>query len=950
MTALVDGAAVTGLTVAWPHLTVATVTRLYRPRTAETDPRPRDTHLDVAIPAVAAAYRRHLHLRQPWLFGWTRTDAGGPITIVTSSTTSPVDADTGGSGLTYPPAAAGHHLPGEALHRLLTATGSWRRIAAVHDILTVAPDHEPQIPTGLQDTLLDPWPYPFAWILLAEPLTSAEIAEHIAVAADVERDARSRANSPQYQLAAERAAHRHRELRAGESTGLWRMHLCAGATDAAASDAFAGLLCAALGATGISYTLTPTTTVGDLDTCLAATASATSGGVTSPSVTGGGVIAGIARPPTAEIPGIRLTNRPTFDVTPETTSTELTLGTILDHNARTGGRLGLSRDSLVRHLFVTGATGSGKTRTVQHLLAQASTAGIPWLVIEPAKAEYRRQLTGSDVIVLRPGDPDVPALGFNPLEPAPGFPLQTHADLVRALFTAAFQAQEPFPQILAAALTRAYQRNGWNLALSEPTNPGIQPRWPTLSDLQIAAEDIIAAAGYGPEVDANVRGFIAVRLGSLRLGTPGHFFQATRHLDFDDLLTHNVILEIEDVGDDLDKAFFIGATLLRLTEHLRTRHHHTGGDRHRRRVLRHLTVVEEAHRLLRHTDGTGPATHAVETFANLLAEVRAYDEGIIIVDQIPAKLIPDVIKNTAVKIVHRLPARDDRDIVGATMGLTDDQSEHLISVPPGIAAVHTDGMDRPLLVRIPPPHPVTRNPSGTPANPRASMPATCDTDCLRTCTLRSESHAQQLLTQHPAIELWCELAVLAHLVAISVPPPGGRLSATMTSVEPRALTCALRRGAGNAIASRITAISTTHNPDALHAHVLADLHRQVTDHNPCPDPATAWCAPGFQWNPARIALAMLLRTNPDSPAHPDTDRWPQLHGITVPGDSAREQLDYVLDQARHAEQSSTYPTLIFGRRPADIHNPVHDTDLTTLLTEFDLDLDWPHAYLLTAVG
>ena len=100
--------------------------------------------------------------------------------------------------------------------------------------------------------------------------------------------------------------------------------------------------------------------------------------------------------------------------------------------------------------------------------------------------------------------------------------------------------------------------------------------------------------------------------------------------------------------------------------------------------LRHLTVIEEAHRLLRQPaqgEGGGPAAHAVEMFAGLLAEIRAYGEGLVIAEQIPSKLIPDVIKNTAIKIVHRLPAKDDRDAVGATMNLTDEQSSEVPGHP-----------------------------------------------------------------------------------------------------------------------------------------------------------------------------------------------------------------------------------------------------------------------------
>jgi DNA helicase HerA-like ATPase len=87
-------------------------------------------------------------------------------------------------------------------------------------------------------------------------------------------------------------------------------------------------------------------------------------------------------------------------------------------------------------------------------------------------------------------------------------------------------------------------------------------------------------------------------------------------------------------------------------------------------------------------------------FAGLLAEIRAYREGLVIAEQIPARLVPDVIKNTAINFVHRLPAADDRDAVGATMNATPAQDRYLVTLPPGQAAVFTDGMDFPVLVQV----------------------------------------------------------------------------------------------------------------------------------------------------------------------------------------------------------------------------------------------------------
>jgi uncharacterized protein len=291
------------------------------------------------------------------------------------------------------------------------------------------------------------------------------------------------------------------------------------------------------------------------------------------------LLAALARPPVREVPGIRFALRPDFDVTPETSPVAggVPLGTVLDQYRLPAGTLAVPLASLNRHVFVGGATGAGKSQTVRHLLESAAEARIPWLVIEPAKAEYKlmaARLPGAGVITIRPGDLDTAPAGVNPLEPAAGpdgsrFPLQAHADLVRALFLAAFQPDEPFPQVLAAALTRCYEQAGWDLVTGSPAVAGAA--YPSLADLQAAAMTVVEEIGYGREITDNVRGFVRVRIGSLRLGTAGRFLGGGHPLDFGALLGSNVVLEIEDCGDDRDKAFITGGVLLRLAEYLRIR-------------------------------------------------------------------------------------------------------------------------------------------------------------------------------------------------------------------------------------------------------------------------------------------------------------------------------------------------------------------------------------------
>ena len=165
----------------------------------------------------------------------------------------------------------------------------------------------------------------------------------------------------------------------------------------------------------------------------------------------------------------------------------------------------------------------------------------------------------------------------------------------------------------------------------------------------------------------------------------------------------------------------------------------------------------------------------MELFAGLLAEIRAYGEGLVIAEQIPARLVPDVIKNTAVKITHRLPAADDREAVGATMNATPRQSRYLVTLPPGQAAVFSDGMDFPVLVQVKDGSERELASTASTADARTvvrTRSGSCGSECLaRPCTLREMRGGQRLLDDVPLIRLWAELAVLAHLTGWPMPVP-----------------------------------------------------------------------------------------------------------------------------------------------------------------------------------
>ncbi|QKV75303.1 ATP-binding protein [Amycolatopsis sp. Hca4] len=611
------------------------------------------------------------------------------------------------------------------------------------------------------------------------------------------------------------------------------------------------------------------------------------------------VLTTVLRPPVRELPGVRLIRSPEFDRTSEVVG-DLVLGDVLDATDSPSLRFGVPLDSVNRHVLVSGATGSGKSQTVRALLERLTGHGVPWLVIEPAKAEYAGmagRVAPEEVLVIRPGAPDSVPASLNPLEPSSivvdgarvHFPLQTHVDLLRALFLAAFDAQEPFPQILSRALIRSYEQAGWNLTLgaSLDSAPGVDPRWPRLSDLQEHALRAVDDVGYGSEVRQNVRGFVGVRVGSLRTGTPGRFFEGGHPLDLDEAMRRNVVFEIEDLGDDSDKAFFIGCVLMRLFEILRLRKQHaTSGP-----GLAHVTVIEEAHRLLRQVPGNAAAAQAVTAFTNLLAEVRAYGEGIVVAEQIPGKLVPDVVKNSAVKITHRLPAKDDRDFVGATMNLDEAQSQHLVALRPGTAAAHVDGMDRPVLVSIDGSgekkessgHPST----GVPVERRGPG---CSADCLREpCDLRLIVRAE---SASPArwVALWAEIAVVAHLIGEPVGGPSSSLRDRLARLPRPLADCVVAHEVETAVDRRGRSVQRWYDPRALTRQVADLLRDQLRGGGQADRPAARWRIGVHRYTD----IARALRTSPgpgedDTRPHPLTPRW-ELRQVRLAGPTWADQL------------------------------------------------------------
>ncbi len=409
----------------------------------------------------------------------------------------------------------------------------------------------------------------------------------------------------------------------------------------------------------------------------------------------------VAGLPQQEVVGLELKEHVAFGLNPPHVSivNGLQLGSLVkDGRVLTHKKVCLNRKDLDKHVFVAGVTGSGKTTTCHHLLRESM---LPFLVIEPAKTEYRKLLDEyDDLLVLTPGRDDLAPFRLNPLELMPGETISSRVDIVKASFLASFDMEAAIPQVLEAAIYRCYENLGWDLNSSthplfdDPFAPGCYP-FPILRDMLDASEQIVEEQGFDARLRQDYVGSIKARLQGLLVGAKGQIFNTLRSINFDELIRRRVVIELEEIRNGAEKSLLIAFIMTNVIQALKNAHRKNPS-------FRHLTLIEEAHHLLTRADPSTSSNRrqAIEMFSDMLAEVRKYGEGLIIVDQIPNKLTPEVLKNTNTKIVHKLFADDDKVAIGNTIALESAQQQHLSRLATGQAIVFSQGWQNSVLAKV----------------------------------------------------------------------------------------------------------------------------------------------------------------------------------------------------------------------------------------------------------
>lgn len=376
---------------------------------------------------------------------------------------------------------------------------------------------------------------------------------------------------------------------------------------------------------------------------------------------------------------------------------KMNLGKIYHMGKEEAAGLLLNRQAMASHTFITGSTGTGKSNAVYHLLDEITKNGqTAFLVVEPAKGEYKNVFGNcTDVQVFGTNPRETPLLRMNPFAFPENIHILEHIDRLVEIFNACWPMYAAMPAVLKDAIERSYQKVGWDLRNSE-SEKGV---FPTFFDLLDILPGVIEESHYSKDTQSDYVGALCTRVKSLTNGIYGSVLCAEDALSDAEMFDQNVIVDLSRVGSMETKSLLMGILVMKLQEYRMC----SSGMNSR---LRHVTVLEEAHNLLRKTsaeqsqEGANLQGKSVEMLANAIAEMRTYGEGFIIADQAPGLLDMSVIRNTNTKIILRLPDEEDRKLVGKSAALKEAQIDELSKLPLGVAAVYQNEWPEAVLCKI----------------------------------------------------------------------------------------------------------------------------------------------------------------------------------------------------------------------------------------------------------
>lgn len=376
----------------------------------------------------------------------------------------------------------------------------------------------------------------------------------------------------------------------------------------------------------------------------------------------------------------------------------ISIGNLYNYEKEYDVDFNLDIEKLTGHLFVTGSTGSGKSNVTYQILNELIKKGIKFMVIEPAKGEYKDVFGNrKDVTVFSTNSEYSKLLKINPFSFPSEIHIYEHIDRFIEILNACWSMEAAMPAFLKEAIEYTYLKKGWDLDASK--NLIKENDFPDFNDLLSVLPELIEASGYGQEIKSNYTAALVTRIKSMTNGLLRPVF-TNSEISSEKLFDENTIIDLSRVASSETKSLLMGIVFMKLQEHRIAKRSGNNSD------LKHVTIIEEAHNLLKRTSSEQSQSSSnlqgksVEMISNAIAEMRTYGEGFILADQAPGLLDPSAIRNTNTKICLRLPSQEDRELVGKAMNLNDLQINELAKLKTGIGAVYQNDWQEAMLCKF----------------------------------------------------------------------------------------------------------------------------------------------------------------------------------------------------------------------------------------------------------
>lgn len=284
----------------------------------------------------------------------------------------------------------------------------------------------------------------------------------------------------------------------------------------------------------------------------------------------------------------------------------------------------IRRNELLRHIFILGPTGTGKSTLLLNVLVQIQAARIPFMVFD-FKRNYRCLLRapGSESLIVFTVGRNTAPLSINALMPPPGVEFEEWAEALSDIISTSYLLLQGARNVMKEALLQAHAQHGSAATFTHA--------------YELLARELDATKSgsrrYG-WLESSTRS-----LEELTKGSFGRSLNARSGTPVADLLTRSVIFELQGFGDD-QKRFFC---LLWLEVVLLLRKSSSAP----REQLQHVLIFDEGHNVFpRERPGE------VSVPARLAREVREFGEAIIAATQ-QADVSESLIANSGFKLILR---------------------------------------------------------------------------------------------------------------------------------------------------------------------------------------------------------------------------------------------------------------------------------------------------------